>query len=240
MHSRSRGGRASVPLRQRAVRLGIGLKREGGRHAVLVAAQFVRQRRPVAGHGIVLRQHQRRRGKQRERDRPPRQLPSPLDGKIRGDADQHYGELERAREQLQAKPGAERHAIARSRARAQTGQRAEDKAARAGRNGAAPICIHPVAQHAELHHGQQAADYRPAWRQPRAKHPISESAQRTHREQHASPRRSEDEPARGHREALAHRKNRTVRRLLQHKHRFEKLAHRMHRICEAEMAQGIG
>ena len=50
----------------------------------------------------------------------------------------------------------------------------------------------------------------------------------------------EERPADRHREALADRVNRTVRRLLEHKESLEEPAHGMHRVRQAEVPQRIG
>ncbi len=141
---------------------------------------------------------------------------------------------------MQAQSDAQRGAIPRAPAAAQPRQRAEHQTTGDSRNRTAPIRVHPVTQHAELHDREQAADQRPARRGPRAQHPISQRAQRRYREQNARPRIPEQKPARCHRQALPEREDRAVRGVLQHEYGFEELAHRVRGVRQSEMPQRIG
>jgi hypothetical protein len=128
---------------------------------------------------------------------------------------------------MNANPQSQERRIAGMTRAAQPRQRPEHQASSARRDRAAPIAVHPLIERTELDDGQQPADERPSGRRPRAQHPIAQRAERTDAQRNASPRMAEEGPADGENQALAERKNRGVRGLLQHEERFEELVQRM-------------
>ena len=119
-----------------------------------------------------------------------------------------------------------------------SGQRSQDQGGPGRRHRSAPIAVHPVAEHAEAHPHQDAAEKRPFRRHPALQHPGERHAHGGNAQHDADPRLAK-QFSDGQRHSLRRGIHRRVRRMLDDVKGIEKNPERMRRIRQTPVSECV-